>query len=151
MANPEQFAKNMQAYADLIGTNAPLIVRTAALAIDQAVVLATPVDSGRARANWLVSVDGPAQKTIPPYAPGKGGSTGGANAQAAIQQGQAAVAGYKFNSKAIHITNNLPYIGRLNEGWSAQAPAKFVEQAIEAGIRAVSRMRLLTRNRRDGI
>ena len=28
------------------------------------------------------------------------------------------------------ITNNLPYIKRLNEGWSKQAPAHFIEQVI---------------------
>jgi hypothetical protein len=143
VANPEQFAKNMKAYEHIIGKNATLLVRTAALAIDQAVVLATPVDTGRARANWLVSVDGPAQKEIPAYAPGKGGSTGAANAQAAIQQGQQTVARYTESNKAIHITNNLPYIQRLNEGWSAQAPAKFIEQAIDAGLKAIRKMSLL--------
>ena len=33
---------------------------------------------------------------------------------------------------ALHIQNNVPYIERLNDGWSSQAPAGFVEKAILA-------------------
>ncbi|HEX2242748.1 MAG TPA: hypothetical protein VHK27_05760 [Gammaproteobacteria bacterium] len=29
----------------------------------------------------------------------------------------------------LHIQNNVPYIERLNDGWSSQAPAGFVEKA----------------------
>ena len=151
MAKPDEFAKNMTAYAQIVGKNASLLVRPPALAIDQAVVLATPVDTGRARANWLVSVDRLLDNTIEPYAPGKDGNTGGQNAQAAIDQGQEAVAMYQETSKSIHITNNLEYIGALNNGSSAQAPANFVQQAIDAGVRAVSKFQLLRkRTRFDG-
>lgn len=34
------------------------------------------------------------------------------------------------------ITNSVPYIGRLNNGWSQQAPAGFVRAAIQFGVNA---------------
>lgn len=112
-----------------IADNADRLVRRCALAIDAAVVLATPVDTGRARANWQVEVGGPATTEV--AATDKSG-------QGAIQQGKNAIAGYVGGRGAIFITNNLPYIERLNDGWSAQAPAGFVEQAVEVGIAAVT-------------
>lgn len=147
MATPDQFAKAIQLYADGIQTTVPQMVRKTALAIDQAVVLATPVDTGRARANWLVSVDAPAPDEIEPYAPGKEGSTAGPNAQGAIDQAQEAVATYGPSNKSIHITNNVPYIGALNDGHSAQAPANFVEQAIDAGIAVVQKSKILKKGK----
>jgi hypothetical protein len=41
---------------------------------------------------------------------------------------------YKLNQGAIFITNNVPYIGNLDAGTSAQAPSGFVRQSILAGI-----------------
>lgn len=147
MATSDQFAKAIQLYADGLRTTVPQIVRKTALAIDQAVVLATPVDTGRARANWLVSVDAPKLDEIPPYAEGKEGSTAGPNAQGAIDQGQAAIAEFGPDNKSIHITNNVPYIGALNEGSSAQAPANFIQQAIDAGIAVVQRAEILKKGK----
>lgn len=96
-------------------------VREAALAIDRRVIFSTPVDTGRARANWRAAVGGPFVKEL--------NST---NAGEALSQAQAAVAGSK-PGQAIYISNNVPYITRLNEGSSAQAPAGFVEDALLAG------------------
>lgn len=136
MASPDDFAKRIFVIASNIDRNGPQIVRKVGLAIHQAVVLATPVDTGRARANWVVQLGSPYRQTIAPFVPGEKGSTGGANAQAAINQGQAALADVKSGDQ-IFISNNLPYITRLNQGWSAQAPAAFVEQAVNAGVQAV--------------
>lgn len=88
-------------------------VKAIALAVDQAVVMSTRVDTGRARSNWLVSLGSANRQSISPYAPGKGGKTQAQNAQAAIAQGQSAVASRRLQ-QSIHITNSLPYIGKLN-------------------------------------
>jgi hypothetical protein len=121
--------------------NASKIVRKAALVIDQAVVTSTPVDTGRARSNWQVQLNAAPEGTIESYVPGEGGSTGAQNTAAAIEQAKAEVANFKEGE--IHITNNLPYIGRLNQGSSAQAPANFVQTAIQQGVSAVRNSRLL--------
>lgn len=111
-----------------IAENADRLTRRCALAIDAAVVLATPVDTGRARANWQVEIGSPASGTVDPT--DKSG-------QAALDAGKKVIEGYK-SGDAIYITNNLPYIERLNDGWSAQAPAGFVEQAINVGTAAIA-------------
>lgn len=41
---------------------------------------------------------------------------------------------------AIDITNDAPYIMRLNDGWSAQTPAGFIERAIDE---ALAEMRVI--------
>lgn len=140
----------MRALAQNIEHNIPVLVRKAGLAIDTTVVLATPVDKGRARSNWQVSLDAPIAGTIDPYAPGDKGSTAGPNARGALEQGKAVIAAYRLG-KVINIVNNLAYIGRLNDGWSAQAPAGFVQIAVQRGLAAVKGVKgIVTTRLRDG-
>jgi hypothetical protein len=131
------FARQIAAAANAIPGNSDALVRKAALAVDQTVVMATPVDTGRARSNWIVTIDQPAQGEVPSYNPGSHGSTGGAVAQQAIDQGKNVISTFK-NQKQICITNNLDYIEELNNGSSRQAPASFVEQAVAAGVQAIA-------------
>lgn len=143
MANLDEFAKNMRVLGIRVTENADKAVRTIALAIDQAVVIATPVDTGRARSNWLVSLDSQNEAVTEAYSPGTKGSTGGSNATSAIAQGQAMIGGYKGGS-TIYISNNLPYIQRLNDGWSAQAPAGYIEAAVDAAAAAIGSVTILS-------
>lgn len=135
MADLRQFAKRIRELGKRIENNAYATVRKVALAVDAAVVIATPVDTGRARANWQVNIGSPATGTREPT---------DQSGQAAIEQGKTEIAQYKGGS-AIHITNNLPYIGRLNDGWSAQAPSGFVEKAVLVGVEAIKGSRLLVK------
>ncbi len=136
MATPEQFNRNMGALAVRVTKNADRIVRKAALAADQAIVMATPVDTGRARANWIAALDAPAAGPV-----AKTDKAGGS----AIAQAAGVVAGYDGDKNvAIHITNNLPYISSLNEGSSFQAPAGFVRTAISRAISYIKGARLLS-------
>lgn len=136
------FESRMAKLAKNLRENAKVITRKAALAVDTAVVLATPVDTGRARANWQVRLAEPAQGLVDSFPEGKEGSTGGPAAQAAIAQGKAVIEGFQGGT-SIHVTNNLPYIGKLNDGWSAQAPAGFVQKAILKGVAAVKGARAI--------
>lgn len=140
MANDfHSFAGRIRKIGQTIEANADRTVRKCALAVDATVVLATPVDTGRARSNWQVELNRAAEGTIDPYTPGAGGSTAAVNAQAAIDRGSVVISGYKGGpGSSIHIGNNLAYIGKLNEGYSAQAPAGFVEKAVMVGIDAIS-------------
>lgn len=140
MAKPQSmasFAKSMQARAGKIPGRADQITRQIALAADRAVVMATPVDTGRARANWQATIGAPATGTVN-GAPGKGASVAAATSQAS-----AVIAGYR-SGQVIFLTNNLPYIVPLNNGHSKQAPANFVESAVESVRRAARRARLIT-------
>lgn len=97
-------------------------VRATALAILADLTLQTPVDTGRARANWLPSFGSPRTTTVE--------ADGGIS--------QINFGGWKLGT-SIFISNNLPYIRRLNEGWSKQAPASFVDKIVQvANLRAKS-------------
>jgi len=129
----ERFGRNMKRRGRNVPREVNKVKRTAALAVDQALVLATPVDTGTARSNWQVSLDAPNDDTIEAYAQLIGGDQSEVvNAQEAMEQGKISI-GKAKPGQEIHITNNLPYITALNEGHSAQAPAAFVEEAVEAG------------------
>lgn len=145
MATLDQFRRRMRILGRRVEKNVPVLARRVALAVDQAVVLATPVDEGVARSNWQVGVGTPARGTRDAYVPGNAGSTGPANAAAAIGAAQGRLSTVR-REVDIYISNNLPYIGRLNDGYSAQAPANFVQTAAQEGSRVVGRTRLLPRD-----
>jgi len=105
-------------------------LRQVALVANQTVIMATPVDTGRARANWQISID--TEIT---------GQVDGTDAQGAIARNAATIRGYR--NGAIILQNNVPYIGRLNDGWSAQAPAGFVEKALQTAARVVAKAKVV--------
>lgn len=80
------------------------------------VVLKSPVDTGRFRGNWNVSVDLRDDTTTD--ATDKDGS-------ATIAKGQGVITAIP-PYRTIWLTNNLPYARRLETGWSQQAPAGMV-------------------------
>lgn len=129
----QHFSKHMGIVASNVITNSNRIKQRTALVIDRNIVLSTPVDTGRARSNWQVAVGTPIDDVKQAYSPGAQlGFEESANASAAIQQGEVAIS-RAIPGQPIFITNNLPYVKRLNDGHSAQAPAGFVEVAIAAG------------------
>jgi hypothetical protein len=109
------------AYKIKVLNNLEKTVRAVALIVDAELVATTPVDTGRARSNWNPSLNTPDTSIVEP------------NQKKPIQP---ALAAYKITD-TILITNNLPYIKPLNNGSSKQAPAGFVDIALEKGKRAV--------------
>jgi hypothetical protein len=141
-----EFPRRMRARGDEVRTGASVIVRKAALVIDQALVFSTPVDKGVARSNWRVSIGEPLDGVIDAYAPGeKLGLSETQNAQAAIADGESVIGRHR-QGESIAIANNLPYIERLNQGWSRQAPAGFINTSVAAAVTAVGASRVLTEN-----
>lgn len=137
----ESFEARMRKRGEQAVKNINEAVRACALAVDQQVVTASPVDTGRFRSNWLASLEVPVAITTQPYSPGEGGSTGGANSAAAMAQANSVIAS-RQPGQDIWISNNLPYAQRLNDGYSRQAPANFVEQGIRNGIAELRRAKI---------
>ncbi len=104
-------------------------------------VYITPVDTSQALSNWQVNLNDPASDKIPPYYPGEQGSTQRASAQAALQAARAVLRGKKPGD-TIYLSNVLPYIKRLNNGYSAQAPAGFVERAVLLGRKQARKVKI---------
>jgi hypothetical protein len=84
----------------------------------------TPVDTGWATSNWLVSIGEPLKGTVEPYS------------EAIYQAGIVDIFNYDIKKDGeVFIVNNVPYIQFLNQGTSQQSPAGFVEKAIRKALR----------------
>lgn len=107
---------------------------TAKIALDVTanLVKTTPVDTGWARANWVPNIGSPAGPTQPDGGPEDSDVRSAAFSQSA---GQAQLLGYSIQFGKIYIASGVPYIERLNAGSSQQAPAGFVERAVEKAVR----------------
>ena len=93
----------------------------------------TPVDTGWARANWVPAVGNRNRRPAESFS----GRTPSAFVQAATAKqaaGQVQVAGYKLERGRVFVNNNVRYILRLNDGYSQQAPAGFVQGAIRKAV-----------------
>ncbi len=139
-------------YAEDVVGAASMLVRRVAFAIDRALVMSTPVGNpdlwrannvpkkrkrgekgyvgqgyvgGRARANWIPTLETPATAEVDRK------DKAGASTMALLNP---ITAEFRLG-QTIWLSSNIPYIQRLNDGHSTQAPAGFVEMAIEAGIR----------------
>tara|TARA_R110000803_G_scaffold28011_5_gene65075 strand:- start:908 stop:1312 length:405 start_codon:yes stop_codon:yes gene_type:complete len=121
-----EFSRNMNRLAGELERGMDRVYRRAFLSVDTAVVLATPVDTGRARGNWIPSIGRPISASRP--------NTFGASVS--LGEGRTVAATLRSRNRA-YISNNLPYIQRLNEGWSRQAPTGFVQLAIHGGLGAI--------------
>lgn len=125
------FSKRVRAFA----ADIPEVANNVKIAVSQEflteVIPNTPVDTGQARSNWNVGIGGPDYSTRP---------TEGRSGSNALQRGVRKAKSAK-NGQGIHISNGLPYINRLNNGWSKQAPAGFVERAYSAAKALLPRIR----------
>jgi len=101
----------------------------------------TPVDTSQALSNWQVTLGSKVDNKIPPHYPGEGGSTRNSSAQATIDAG-CNILRSKRPGVTIYISNVLPYIRRLNDGYSKQAPAGFVERAVLIGRKMIKKAKL---------
>lgn len=94
----------------------------------------TPIDTGWASANWVPSVgepfDDPAVGAV--HRP----SAAQVAARSAVsERGLNDLLAWRNEDGPIFSTNNVPYIGALNDGHSGQSPRGFVQAAIEKAIR----------------
>lgn len=127
------FSLDLEKFAKKAGNNAALVVKKTAIDMFSQVIRMTPVDQGRARGNWQFSINAPANGAL----------------DTLDKTGQFSIAAVKFGANSwkqgdIWLTNNLPYIERLEYGWSQQAPSGMVRltvrefrQHVEAATRDV--------------
>ncbi len=113
------------------------VVRVAQLRSLQAITSGTPVDTGFTRGGWTPTLQRPAvQPLVPPDNKTSARTAGAANLRANRSRSAQIAASYQLQNGPVFLTNAVPYIEQLNEGSSAQAPAKFVEKAIDQALRS---------------
>lgn len=143
------FDAPVKEFAQAFNIQFGVVVKTITLDLFRRVTLRTPVDTGRARAGWQIGVGEPGDmlpekteglkprkknqrqprnKEAGPKA--KNGTTfttlfGGGTTDADLSK-----AAHIDGGELIYITNNLPYIERLEFGHSKQAPAGMVRLSV---------------------
>lgn len=125
-------ANDVDKLADKIGQAASDHAVETALTIVGDLAYHTPVDTSQALSNWDVTIESPATGKHGPHFPGKQGSTYRQSAAETLSLAKAALKNKK-PGQSIFIANNQPYIKRLNDGYSQQVPAGFVERAVLLG------------------
>lgn len=112
----QSFQAQMKAFENMTEDKANKVFRKVCLDLSSGVIKGTPVDSGRAKSNW--------QPNIQTFSSGvlteedKSGTS-------TIGKVASKVVALKIGS-TFTLTNNLPYIERLEYGYSKQAPQGMV-------------------------
>jgi hypothetical protein len=138
-----RFGSRMQKIADTLHANTSKLVREAAMAATNEVVLRTPVKTGRARINWKVSSRTP-KATVKegPDTPNVKTNREVASAEALINASNV-IKGWKVGKGNIFIANAVSYIGDLDEGTSAQARSGMTDFGLAAARAILRKGRLL--------
>lgn len=120
--NNDRFRQRFAKRIDKAQGKMDIFVRRLVLDIDKRLVMKTPVDTGRAKANWNVSLG--IIDTGTRIATSKAGRGQYDN------YNQSEIVSIKVNGQKVYLTNSLPYIRRLEFGYSKQAPAGMVRTTL---------------------
>lgn len=119
-----QLARRMDGYADAVEENTGSLLSEIAKRVGAHLVPDTPVRTGRARGNWVPTLNAPAGGPYNDHFDPKATDT---------PQWIASVADKAGPDDSIYITNRVTYIGQLNRGHSSQATPFFVQAAVNRG------------------
>lgn len=133
---PQAFEQRMKTLADGVPKNANAIKMRVAKQILREVVRTTPVDTSLHKSRWQVVFNEAPLAVFPAYVKGKHGSTSRISSDAAIAIGESRIDRSRPGDVII-VGNNGPVIEKLNNGWSKQAPANFIQAAVRAGFFAL--------------
>ena len=126
MSNARQFGLDLQQWSKKVVPGAHVVfMKKIVLELLKRVVMKSPVDTGRFRANWQVGI-GSADETTIDEATGKGKHY----VNDAVRRGSDKLGDLDFGI-AVHVSNNLPYAGPLEDGHSGQAPAGVLGISVE--------------------
>ena len=131
----DSFAKKLRKFAKDIPKKNNEIKKAVLLEGATLVVADTPILSGQAQNNYFfANTPDKVSVTYGPFNGARGGTMSLARAQKAAQALKP--------GQDVYMTNNLPYIGWLNDGYSTQAPARFIQTAIARAIRVIEKQRI---------
>ena len=95
-------------------------------------VEATPLDLGWARGNFVPQINSPYRENLKDTEPSAGDAA--TRHAANISKLGAILTSYQLGNGPLFISNNVPYIGRLNDGHSKQAPPGYIPMAIDRAL-----------------
>ena len=109
------FASDIAKFAQKTGQKLDRAIVSACYQISEAIVMGTPVDLGTARVNWTPTVNNPSSAILDVQ------DKSGTMTLAKIGSVTMTAPGNVY-----YLVNNLPYIQRLEYGWSQQFPQGMV-------------------------
>lgn len=105
------FERDIKRFKARVSGRSEQVIRDSAASLFSRIVQATPFDEGTAKGNWQVGLGSPPSDVTDTKDPG---------GQATIAAGQLKTASFTLADRLFY-ANNLPYIRRLEKGWSDQA------------------------------
>lgn len=122
------FASDLRRFSKTTKQNVDEVQRAVGIALFSAVIMDTPVDSGRLRGNWQASRNAPVSITT---------SRRDVTGRTTIGAVKASIGDSKATD-VLYLTNNLPYAQRIEyDGWShTKAPEGMVRKNV-ARFRAI--------------
>jgi hypothetical protein len=136
--NLREFGVDLQKFARTMDIELEKVIKRVAFELHDRIIERTPVDTGAARASWNMSLNTPDESTADP-GKGKGKKLSAGAATAKAKGTQRRIKRLDPYRDVVWITNALPYIRRLEEGSSKQAPIGMVAVSmaeVEAGMLA---------------
>lgn len=122
----KSFARTLEAFSGVAGKRVDLIMRKLAFDALDGMFRRSPVDTGRFRASWRVSLD-KADLSVAPESGTDSPARQGTGPDGEAQKQFNAIKPEVKRDRTIVMSNNLPYAKRLEDGYSPQAPAGIVE------------------------
>jgi hypothetical protein len=117
------FSRAVEKFASGVPEVADMAIRKISIEMMSSIILSTPVDTGHARGNWQASVSVPAGGTL--EVEDKSGAVAIAKMTTTAATWQPSKQGV-----SLFLTNNLPYIERLEDGWSKKQGGHMVKMAM---------------------
>ena len=118
--NSAGFSKSLMAMMDYVDGSMEKIIRKACIDLYRRIVERTPVDTGRAKANWALSTSPDANPDI------QDPDGFSYNEIKSINDNEVSGFTFDLHDDVVWITNNLEYIEQLENETSVQAPAGMV-------------------------
>lgn len=131
--NAKQFNAALQEFVkNKVPEELVKLVRLLSLDLLRRVVLKTPVDEGRARGNWQLAIESTTEAEVSTIRNnGEANSSGAASDAAGAVNEALGALGSLQPFQTVFVFNNVPYILRLEHGWSKQAPSGMVALSLQ--------------------
>lgn len=128
MADDRKFVRTLQLFGKITNQRVAVVKRKVAFDAFNGVLRRSPVDTGRFRWSWRIAVGDPDLSVEPPDKKKSGVQKGTPPTGKEVEQlgklKQVTAQG------SVHISNNLPYAERLENGYSTQAPTGILEPTL---------------------
>ena len=118
------FALDLSKAIEKVQDKSGVAVKKITLELFKRVIEKSPVDTGRFRANWNVSLNSPDTTTSE-------STDDSARGNPSVERMTKEVLSYSFKDQSVYLCNSLPYAVRLEDGWShTQAPNGMVRLSV---------------------